>query len=225
MARRKLPAREERIVAVLRTLARETRKGRYRSAPVYQGPFSDSSSPFMELVSCLVSQRVRDEQTTRTCAQLFAVARTPDEFLALPVVRLERMLHGAGFFRQKARTLKALAGAVHDRDGVVPDTREGLTALPGIGPKCANLILAHCFDQPTIAVDTHVHRISNRLDWVRSSSPEKTEKRLTPLVPVRWRARVNVLLVAHGQLVCRPIGPKCDGCVVVELCARRGVKR
>lgn len=223
MSAKRLP-REKRIVEVLKTLARETRKGRYREAPVYAGPFSHRTSPFMELVSCLVSQRVRDEQTTAVCRKIFAEATTPEQLRALPTRRLERMLYGAGFYRQKARTLRALSQAVIDLGGV-PDTREGLESLPGIGPKCANLILAHCFGKPAVAVDTHVHRISNRLDWIRTKTPEKTERSLTPLVPVRWRARVNVLLVAHGQLVCRPIGPKCDACAVASLCPRRGVAR
>lgn len=221
--KKRLP-RETRIVEVLKTLSRETKKGRYREAPVYAGPFTHKSSPFMELVSCLVSQRVRDEQTTEVCRKIFAVATTPQELKALPTRRLERMLYGAGFFRQKARTLKALSQAILDRGGTVPRTREGLEALPGIGPKCANLILANCFGQPAVAVDTHVHRISNRLDWVRTKTPERTESTLTPLVPTRWRARVNVLMVAHGQLVCRPIGPKCEQCSVAALCPRRGVQ-
>lgn len=210
---------------MLQTLTAVTAKGDYESAPVYSGPFSHKSSPFMELVSCLVSQRVRDEQTTAVCAKIFAVARTPDDLAAVSIPKLERLLYGAGFYRQKARTLRALSTAVLDRGGDVPQTREGLTELPGIGPKCANLVLAHCFGQPTIAVDTHVHRISNRLDWVRAPTPEKTEKRLTPVVPVSWRGRVNLLLVAHGQLVCRPIGPKCEVCAVAHLCPRRGVRR
>lgn len=215
--------REERVVSVLRTLSRETKKGRYRDAAVYQGPFDTSRSPFLELVACLISQRVRDETTTRVCRELFAEARTPEELLALPRERLRRMLFGAGFYNQKSKQLRALAQAVLDRGGEVPRTKEGLMELPGIGPKCANLVLAHCFGRPAIAVDTHVHRISNRMDWVRTDSPERTEDKLTPLVPVRWRSRVNVMLVAHGQLICRPIGPKCDDCTVATWCRRRGV--
>lgn len=215
--------REERIVTVLRTLARETRKGRYSAAPVYGGPFGYDRPPFLELVSCLISQRVRDEQTTKVCSELFSIARTPEEILDIPTKRLERMLYGAGFYRQKARQIHALARAVLERENVVPRTKDELMKLPGIGPKCANLVLANCFRKGAIAVDTHVHRISNRLDWVRTATPEKTEKALTPLVPRAWRRRVNVLLVAHGQLVCRPIGPKCEGCAVVDYCRRRGV--
>jgi endonuclease-3 len=189
---------------------------------VYQG--SPGRSPFEELVSCLVSQRVRDQLTTRVCAALFQIARTPEELAALPARRLERILYPAGFYRQKAKTLRALAHAILDRGGVVPRTKKELMELPGIGPKCANIVLASCFRQPAIAVDTHVHRISNRMDWVRTRKPEETEAGLTPIVPSRFRRRVNVLLVAHGQLVCRPVGPRCDECSVAEWCRRRAVK-
>jgi endonuclease-3 len=211
----------ERVVAVLKALSRETRRGRYRSAPVFD--FIDERSPFQALVSCLVSQRARDEQTTRICKALFDVARTPGEMWSVPIAKLERLLYGGGFYRQKARTLRALAGAVLDHG--IPETKEGLMKLPGIGPKCANLVLANCFGKGAIAVDTHVHRISNRLGWVRTTTPEKTEAALMKLVPPRWRGRVNVLLVAHGQLVCRPVGPRCGDCAVSKWCRRRGVEK
>jgi endonuclease-3 len=211
--------RPARVVEVLKTLSRETRRGRYREAPVYH--FLDERTPFQSLVSCLVSQRTRDEQTTRIVAALLEVARTPEEILSVPVAKLEGLLYGGGFYRQKARTLHALAQAVLERG--VPETKEGLTGLPGIGPKCANLVLANCFGKGAIAVDTHVHRISNRLGWVRTEAPEKTEAALMELVPPRWRRRVNVLFVAHGQLVCRPLGPKCAECSLFRWCRKRGV--
>jgi endonuclease-3 len=204
----------------LRRLALETRRGRYAEAPVYQS--SAERTPFQVLAGCLVSQRVRDEQTIRICADLFAVAPTPEALLRLSEARLQRILRPAGFWRQKAKQLRGIAHAVAEQGGV-PHTREGLVALPGIGPKCANIVLASAFGAPVIAIDTHVHRISNRMGWVRTSTPEKTEGALTPLVPVRWRRRVNALLVAHGQVICRPRSPRCDVCPVAAQCARRGV--
>jgi endonuclease-3 len=154
---------------------------------------------------------------------LFGVAPTAEKLARLSEARLEKLLYGAGFYRQKAKQLKRLAAILVER-GDVPRTREELVKLPGIGPKCANIVMASCFGAPAIAVDTHVHRISNRLGWVRTSTPEKTEERLTKLVPARWRRRVNKMLVAHGQLICRPIGPKCEDCSINGLCARRGVR-
>lgn len=220
---RHVKPKDERLLSVLRKLSRETRRGRYRTAPIYRVNFPSAASPFLALVSCLVSQRVRDEQTNRVCADLFRAARTPEELSSLPLKQLERILHPAGFYRQKSRQLRALSRAVIELRGVVPGTKEELMELPGIGLKCANLVLANCFSKPAIAVDTHVHRISNRMGWVRSATPERTEELLTPLVPVRWRSRVNALLVAHGQLVCRPIGPRCQECAVAEWCLRRSV--
>ena len=215
--------RHRRVVEVLRSLARETRRGRYAKAPVYLGPNEKRASPFRTLVSCLISTRTRDEQTARICGRLFAIAPSPQALLRVSEHRLGGILYGAGFYRQKARQLRALARDLIARGGGVPRTREELLELPGIGPKCANLVLANSFGAPHIAVDTHVHRIANRLGWVRTETPEKTEARLTPRVPTRWRRRVNALLVAHGQLVCRPIGPRCGECPVVGLCQRRGV--
>lgn len=212
-----------RVAEVLRILSRETRRGRYKSAPVYQGPIEGAKTPFRTLVGCLISTRTRDEQTTRVCGRLFTVAPTPESIWRLSEAKLARLLHGAGFYRQKAKHLKKLAKIIVDR-GEVPQTREELIELPGIGPKCANIVLATCFGRPAIAVDTHVHRISNRLGWVKTQIPEKTEGALVEIVPVRWRRRLNVLLVSHGQLVCRPIGPRCSTCTIVDMCERRGVK-
>ncbi|MEE9280123.1 MAG: endonuclease III [Myxococcota bacterium] len=208
------------VSEVLRILSRELRRGRYADAPVLAS--TAERTPFQVLVGCLVSQRVRDEQTAKICAELFAAASTPERLAKLSRPRLERILRPAGFYRQKTKHLRALAKQVLEL-GEVPHTREGLLALPGIGPKCANIVLASCFGAPAIAVDTHVHRISNRLGWVGTRTPEQTEAALTPLVPVRWRRRVNRLLVAHGQLVCKPRQPRCAECAVRPLCRRRGL--
>ncbi len=213
---------QRRLIDVLRSLAHDTRRGRYRDAPLYRSAVE--RTPFQILAGCLVSQRVRDQQTAKICAELFAVAPSAEKLVALPRARLERILRPAGFYRRKASHLHGLARAVVDQGGV-PRTRAGLLALPGIGPKCANIVLASGFGAPVIAVDTHVHRISNRMGWVRTRAPEQTEAALTPLVPVRWRGRVNALLVAHGQLVCAPIYPRCEECTVADLCRRRGLPR
>ena len=210
----------DRVTEVLRILSRKTRTRRYARAPVYQS--SAQTTPFQTLVGCLISQRVRDSVTARICSDLFAVAPTEEALARLSRRRLEAILRPAGFYRTKAKHLHALAKKVVEL-GEVPQTREGLLALPGIGPKCANIVLASCFRAPLIAVDTHVHRISNRLGWVRTRTPERTEAALTPLVPVRWRPRVNRLLVAHGQVVCKPVGPRCLECPIDHLCERRGV--
>ncbi|MEE9264661.1 MAG: endonuclease III [Vicinamibacteria bacterium] len=215
--------REEQVSNVLRILSRETGRGRYAVAPVYQG-IEGERTPYRTLVACLISTRTRDEQTIRISRALFAIAPTPQALLRLSEPRLRRILYGAGFYRQKAKQLRSIARALVNQGGV-PRTLEALLELPGIGPKCANLVLASCFGAPRIAVDTHVHRISNRLGWVRTKTPEKTETALTPLVPVRWRRRVNVMLVAHGQLICKPIGPRCEKCGIYDLCQRRGVVR
>jgi endonuclease-3 len=174
-------------------------------------------------VGCLISTRTRDEQTSAICNRLFKVAASPQGILKLSAARLERILYGAGFYRQKTKQLKKLARILIEKGGV-PRTREELLEIPGIGPKCANIVLASAFGRPVIAVDTHVHRISNRMGWVKTATPEKTESALTPKVPVRWRRRVNVLLVAHGQLVCKPLGPRCGECSVYDLCGRRGIR-
>ncbi len=208
------------LTEVLRILSRDLRRGRYAGAPVLAT--TAERTPFQVLIGCLVSQRVRDEQTAKICAELFAVASTPEQLAKLSRPRLERILRPAGFYRQKAKHMRILAKQVLEL-GEVPRTREALLALPGIGPKCANILLASCFCAPAIAVDTHVHRISNRLGWVRTRTPEQTEVALTPLVPVRWRRRVNRLLVAHGQMVCKPRQPRCAGCAVRPLCRRRGL--
>lgn len=217
-----MTTQHERIVSVLRKLSRQTRRGAYRAAPVYQGPIEAQRNPFRTLVGCLISTRTRDQQTAKICERLFEAAPTPEALQRLSAARLERILYGAGFYRQKAKQLEKLATMLVENGGV-PRSREGLLQLPGIGPKCANIVLASCYGRPAIAVDTHVHRISNRLGWVRTDGPEETEELLTALVPTRWRRRVNVLLVAHGQLICRPIAPLCPECSVRAFCERRGV--
>ena len=192
-------------------------------APVKRMP---TRTPFRILVSTVLSTRTQDPVTTAASVRLFAVAPDPVQLVRLRPVHIERLIHPVGFYRTKARLLPELARMLVERwDGRVPDTLKELLELPGVGRKVANIVLSRGFGKPAIAVDTHVHRISNRLGLVRSKVPEKTEARLAKLLPRRYWIEWNYLLVAHGQTVCRPIGPKCDACPLSRWCRRVGVNR
>jgi endonuclease-3 len=181
-------------------------------------------TPFRILVSTVLSTRTQDPVTAAASARLFAVASDSVKLARLKPVHIERLIHPVGFYRTKARLLPELARVLIERsDGAVPDTLKELLGLPGVGRKVANIVLSRAFGKPAIAVDTHVHRISNRLGLVRSLVPEKTEARLAKLLPRRYWIEWNYLLVAHGQTVCRPIGPKCDACPLRRWCRRVGV--
>ena len=203
------------VAATIRALRRVP----HRDAPVHQGP--EIRDPFRILVSCIISQRTKDAQTHAVSRTLFRAAPTPRKIAALPLPKLSRLLRGAGFYNQKARHIRRVAAAV--AAGGMPRTREGLMALPGVGRKTANIVLTHAYGRAAIAVDVHVHRISNRLGWVRTRTPEQTEEALMGIVPRRqWRG-LNELLVAHGQMVCRPVGPRCGFCSVESRCRKVGV--
>jgi endonuclease-3 len=187
---------------------------------------SEGRDPFHVLVACLVSLRTRDEVTDVAAPRLLARAPTPRALAALPETEIAALIRPAGFYRQKARTLRRL-GAVLERDhgGRVPETLDGLLALGGVGRKTANLVLTLGHGRPGICVDVHVHRISNRLGFARTQAPDDTEQVLRARLPRRWWIPVNDLLVAFGRTVCTPLSPHCSTCPVAELCGRVGVGR
>jgi endonuclease-3 len=183
--------------------------------------------PFQVLISTMLSAQTRDPVTHAASRRLFRVARTPSALAALPARRIETLIYPVSFYRNKARHVRAAARQIVDRyRGRVPETMEALLTLPGVGRKTANLvlILSHA-SRDNICVDTHVHRISNRLGWVQTPTPEKTERALYAVVPRRWWPRVNLFLVTWGQNVCRPVYPRCPGCVLAPHCPRIGVMR
>jgi endonuclease-3 len=183
--------------------------------------------PFRVLIATLLSAQTKDAVTAAASARLFKVARTPRTMAALPVSRIERLIYPVSFYRNKARHVKqACRQILDDHGGVVPDTMAGLLTLAGVGRKTANLvlILSHA-SRDNICVDTHVHRISNRLGWVRTRTPDETEQALYRVVPKRWWPDVNLYLVTWGQNVCKPVYPRCRACVVSGLCPRRGVTK
>jgi endonuclease-3 len=182
--------------------------------------------PFRILVSCLLSLRTKDETTGPASARLFALADTPAGILALPAPAIERAIFPVGFYRTKARVLHRVCRDLVERfDGRVPANLDDLLTLHGVGRKTANLVVTFAFGLAGICVDTHVHRISNRLGWVRTRTAHETEAALRERLPRRHWIGLNDLLVSFGQNLCRPTSPHCSSCPVRELCPRVGVRR
>jgi endonuclease-3 len=182
--------------------------------------------PFRILIACLLSLRTKDETTGPAAERLFGLADTPRDMLRLPARRIERAIYPVGFYRTKARVIRGVCRALLDRfGGAVPDDLEALLTLKGVGRKTANLVVTMGFGKPGICVDTHVHRIANRLGYVRTRAPEQTELALRERLPRRYWIALNDLLVAFGQNVCTPLSPRCSACPVRRLCPRIGVSR
>lgn len=182
-------------------------------------------SPFEQLVGSLISARTRDETTLAVCLRLFAVARTPEALAALDEPALIRLLDGATFADAKARDLKRLAREiVAEHGGQVPSSMEGLTAFRGVGPKIAALTLAVGFGQPAIAVDIHVHRVTNRWGYVATRTPEQTMAALAEKLPKRYWIEINEQLVPFGKFICTPARPKCSTCLLLSICRQVGVE-
>jgi endonuclease-3 len=182
--------------------------------------------PFRILVACLLSLRTRDETTGPAAARLFALAGDPAALLRLPRRRIERAIFPVGFYRTKARVLHAVSRQLAARfGGRVPADLDALLTLPGVGRKTANLVVTVGFGLPGICVDTHVHRITNRLGFVCTRTPEETERALRATLPRRHWIGLNALLVAYGQNVCQPLSPHCSRCRVRPACRRVGVVR
>ena len=181
--------------------------------------------PFQILIATMLSAQTRDAVTHAASSRLFKVARTPRTMAALDTDRIERLIYPVSFYRHKAVHVKATCEQLMSRfGGRVPSTMEELLTLPGVGRKTANLvlILAHRSTR-NICVDTHVHRISNRLGWVETRTPDETEQALYAAASRRWWPVINLYLVTWGQNVCRPLYPMCGGCAVADLCPKIGV--
>jgi endonuclease-3 len=185
----------------------------------------ESGDPFRVLVACILSLRTQDTTTGPAAARLFALADTPAAMLSLSARRIERAIYPVGFYRTKARVIRDIARDLLDRfGGRVPDDIDALLTLKGVGRKTANLVVTMGFGKPGICVDTHVHRISNRLGYVRTRTPDETEMALRAKLPRRFWIGYNDLLVTFGQNICVPISPKCSICPVASLCRRVNVR-
>ena len=184
----------------------------------------DTGDPFRVLIACILSLRTQDTTTGPAAQRLFALADTPKDLLTFSPRVIERAIYPVGFYRTKARVVLGIARDLLERfAGRVSDDIDALLTLNGVGRKTANLVVTMGYNKPGICVDTHVHRISNRLGYVRTRSPEETEMALRAKLPRRFWIDYNDLLVGFGQNVCTPISPHCSRCPVRALCRRVGV--
>ncbi|MET1123738.1 MAG: endonuclease III [Archaeoglobaceae archaeon] len=202
---------------VIEAMEREARK---RNAPVFKYEDGDA---FKTLVAAVLSSRTRDEVTSEAVRRLFDRVKSPRDLAEMSEEEIEELIRGVGFYRVKARKLKELAKTLVEKyDSKVPEKFEELIKLPGVGRKVANVVLSR-MGKDVIAVDTHVHRIANRLGWVSTRKPEETEEELKKVVPKRLWRKLNEVFVGFGQTVCKPQKPICEECPVVNACKRVGV--
>jgi len=183
-------------------------------------------SPFRLLVACVISLRTKDEVTAEASQRLFAIAPDSDRLARLDAEDIAKAIYPAGFYNTKSRQLNEIGRILRDEyGGEVPPDESALLALPGVGRKTANLVLGLGFGIPAICVDTHVHRISNRLGLVETKTPEQTERALNEVLPRDLWVPINDLLVTFGQNRCHPTSPRCTECPLADLCPRVGVTR
>lgn len=201
-------------------------KERYQDQISALRAISNTRDPYLTLISCLLSLRTKDEVTARASKRLFALAKTPAEMLQHKKEDIERAIYPVGFYRRKAEQILAISHTlVASYDSKVPAELEELLKLKGVGRKTANIVITMAYNKPGIAVDTHVHRISNRLGLVATKDPYQTEFTLQKaLAKQHWKV-LNELLVLHGQTICTPISPKCSICPVTKYCEQIGVTR
>jgi endonuclease III len=184
------------------------------------------SSPFEQLVACVISIRTRDEVTVPTARRLFSRARTPLEVSRLTSREIDRLIRACTFHERKAQQILRIARRVVDEhEGALPCEAEALLSFEGVGPKCANLVLGIACGQPRVSVDIHVHRVTNRWGYVRARTPEQTSVALESKLPRRYWVEINRLLVPFGKHVCTGALPRCSECPVLEFCRQVGVER
>jgi endonuclease-3 len=180
---------------------------------------AEGGEPFRILIGTILSHRTKDENTTRATENLFSRYRTPSELAGADPRVVRRLIRPSGFYNMKTKNIiTASRQLIELFGGVVPDKMEDLLKLRAVGRKTANCVLVYAFKKPAIPVDTHVHRISNRLGLVDTKKPEDTEMELVRTVPKRYWLEVNDLFVRFGQTTCKPIGPKCDSCTLTGTC-------
>ena len=179
---------------------------------------------FKILISCLLSLRTQDKNTEKVTKKLFKVADTPEKIIKLPTKRLEKLIFSSGHYKKKSQVLKHVSSEIIKK-GKVPNTREELMSIKGIGPKTANIVLSFAFGKLVLPIDTHCHRLPNRLGWIKTKTPEKTEKELEKILPKKYWKEFNSIFVLFGKTICQPISPFCSKCPVKKYCKRVRVER
>lgn len=209
----------------MRTLAREI--DGLELPAVEKISASQKDDPFQILISTLLSARTQDATTLAASTRLFAKANSPQAMANLRVKQIEKLIFPVGFYRNKAVFVRDAAKMIVEKfGGRVPSTLEDMVTLPGVGRKTANLVMILAFkSDANICVDIHVHRIANRLGWVRTRTPEETERALYATIDRQWWPVINLYLVTWGQNICRPVYPRCGDCAIVTMCRRVGVSR
>ncbi len=186
----------------------------------------EKPNAFKILISCLLSLRTQDKNTAKASKQLFQKAKTPKQIIKLPLKKLEKLIYSSGHYKKKAQTLKHVSKEILKRfKGKVPNNKEKLLSIKGIGPKTANIVLSFAYNQNVLPIDTHCHRIPNRLGWLKTKTPEKTEKELEKILPKKYWKEFNAIFVLHGKTICNPISPKCSICPINNYCPKINIKR
>jgi endonuclease-3 len=192
--------------------------------PIVSHLAEDQRDPFVILISTLLSLRTKDEVTAVATERLLALASTPQEMLQLPLEKIAKTIYPVGFYRVKARTIHHVCRELIERFGAkVPDDLDELLSIKGVGRKTANLVVSLAYGKEGICVDTHVHRISNRLGYVKTKTPEETEFALRAKLPRKHWIIYNTIMVAFGRQTCKPVSPLCSRCPVYQYCDRVGV--
>ena len=180
---------------------------------------AEAASPFKILIGTVLSARTRDENTTKAADKLFKVYGTPQKLAKAKIKDVEKLIKSVGFYRVKSKRVINVARLILSKyHGKVPADIDKLVEIPGVGRKTANCVLVYAFEQPAIPVDTHVHRISNRLGLVDTKTPEETEMELRKKIPKKFWLDINNTFVMYGQNICKPISPMCDVCMIRNVC-------
>ncbi len=188
--------------------------------------FAKKNDPFIVLISCILSLRTKDKTTISASKRLFKVAKNPKDLSRLSLDKIRSLIYPVSFFRNKAKQLKQISKIIAEKyNNKVPDNLKQLLLFKGVGIKTANLVLGLGFNKPAICVDTHVHRISNRLKWVNTRNPEETLYMLERLLPKSKWIKLNTTLVSFGQNICLATSPLCSKCQLFSNCPKKGVKK